>query len=161
MLRVATAADAPAIAALVNAAFHVERFFKSGDRTDVDDIRAHLQSGEFLLLETEQDAGCLTLAGCVYVERSGPRAYFGMLSIDPARQGEGLGRRLVEAVEAHCRREGCTEIRIHVVNLRAELPPFYRRLGYAESGTLPFPDDGGTTRPCHLVVMTKALASSG
>jgi hypothetical protein len=42
------------------------------------------------------------------------------------------------------------------VNLRAELPPLYRRLGYMESGTAPFEDDA-LTRPCHFVMMSKPV----
>jgi hypothetical protein len=45
-----------------------------------------------------------------------------------------------------------------IVNLRTELPPFYRRLGYAESGTAPFPDNGRAKQPCHFIRMSKPLA---
>ena len=44
-----------------------------------------------------------------------------MLSIDPARQGHGLGRQLIAAAEAHCRNAGCREMELEVVNLRTEL----------------------------------------
>jgi hypothetical protein len=37
------------------------------------------------------------------------------------------------------------------------LPAFYHRLGYAESGTLPFPPDQHASQPCHLVRMSKPL----
>ena len=80
-----------------------------------------------------------------------------MLSIEPAHQGRGFGRLLIDVVESRCRAAGCPRIKIHIVNLREELPPFYRRLGYAESGTLPFPIPEKATRPCHFIVMTKAL----
>jgi hypothetical protein len=46
---------------------------------------------------------------------------------------------------------------IEVVNLREELPPYYRRLGYVERGTRPFPDVERTSRPCHFIVMDKDL----
>ena len=46
---------------------------------------------------------------------------------------------------------------IHIVNLREELPPYYRRLGYVESGTLPFSDPDRASRPCFFIVMTKPL----
>ncbi len=156
--RIATLDDAKAITELVNAAFRVEDFFKVGDRTDVDEVRAHFASGEFLVLDVDDEPSSATRpAACVYLQRNGPRAYFGMLSIDPARQGQGLGRWMIDALESHCRRAGCRDIEIHVVNLRDELPPFYRRFGYLETGTLPFPDDGTSTRPCHFIVMTKRL----
>jgi ribosomal protein S18 acetylase RimI-like enzyme len=157
-LRIARADEAPAVAALVNAAFQVEAFFKRGDRTDAAEIRDLMQRGEFLVFDgpAASDSGTGPTA-CVYVCTNGDRGYFGMLSIDPRLQGRGLGRSIVTAVEARFRARGCRAVDIHVVNLREELPPFYERLGYVTSGTLPFPDDGSATRPCHFIVMTKRL----
>ena len=153
-LREASPADAEAVASLVNAAFRVESFFIEGDRTTAAEIQGLLGSGAFLLAEGPGGA----LAGCVYVERRGPRGYFGLLAVDPARQGSGLGRRLVGAAEEHCRQGGCAHVDIQVVNLREELPAFYRRLGYAESGTAPFPQPGKAKRACHFILMSKPLA---
>jgi len=158
-LRVATLDDVLAITELVNAAFRVEDFFKAGDRTDVDEVREHFATGEFLVLDADDESfGGRHLVACVYLARDGAKAYFGMLSIDPGRQGRGLGRVMIEGLEARCRESGCREIEIHVVDLREELPPFYRRFGYVETGVLPFPDDGSSTRACHFIVMTKRLA---
>jgi GNAT superfamily N-acetyltransferase len=96
----------------------------------------------------------------VYVKITGAIGYFGMLSIDPARQGQGLGARLIAFAEDYCREAGCSEMEIEVVNLRTELPPFYRRFGYTESGTRPFPDSERTKLPCHFIVMSKVLTPS-
>ena len=158
-LRTARAAEAAAIAALVNAAFQVEAFFKRGDRTDAGEIGNMMQRGEFLVLDHSEapDAPGTGLAACVYTRTNGDRGYFGMLSIDPRSQGRGLGRSIIAAVESRFRAQGCRAIDIHVVNVRKELPPFYERLGYVASGTLPFPDDGGATQPCHFIVMTKRV----
>jgi len=158
-LRVARADEATAVAALVNTAFQVEAFFKRGDRTDAGDIGNMMQRGEFLVLDhlEARDAPGTGLAACVYTRTNGDRGYFGMLSIDPRSQGRGLGRSIIAAVESRFRAQGCRAIDIHVVNLRKELPPFYERLGYVASGTLPFPDDGGATQPCHFIVMTKCM----
>ena len=147
--------EAEAVAALITLAYRVEAFFVTGDRTDATDVRRRMQRGEFLVVEEPPGV----LAGCVYVELRSGRGYFGMLSVDPARQGHGLGRTLVAAAEARCQAAGCDEMEIEVVNLRTELPPFYRRLGYAEGGTRPFPSDEGVTQPCHFIVMNKPLAS--
>jgi GNAT superfamily N-acetyltransferase len=151
-LREATTADAPPLAALVSAAYRVEDFFKIGDRIDAGGVLEKMRHGRFLLLEDGSG-----LAGCVYVEMNGPLGYFGLLSISPARQKQGLGARLIEAAESACRNAGCTEMEIEVVNLREELPPFYRKFGYAEQGTRTFPDDERSTQPCHFIVMRKAL----
>ena len=158
-LRVARADEAPAVAALVNAAFQVEAFFKRGDRTDAAEIRDLMQRGEFLVLDQPQAAGDsgAGLTACVYARMNGDRGYFGMLSIDPRFQRRGLGRSVVAAVESSFRARGCRAVDIQIVNLRTELRPFYERQGYVASGTLPFPDDGSATEPCHFIVMTKAM----
>ena len=147
--------EADAVAALVTLAYRVEAFFVTGDRTNAADVRRRMQRGEFLVLEDPPGV----LAGCVYVELRSDRGYFGMLSVDPARQGHGFGRALVAEAEARCQAAGCHEMEIEVVNLRTELPPFYRRLGYGEGGTRPFPSDERVTQPAHYIVMTKPLAS--
>jgi N-acetylglutamate synthase-like GNAT family acetyltransferase len=151
--RTAEPADAEAIARLVNAAFRPERFFTDGDRTNPEKVRALLQKGRFLLVE---QVGAL--AGCVYVELRGERGYFGLLAVDPAQQRSGMGTRMVAAAEQYCRAAGSHFMDLTIVNLRAELPGFYHRLGYAESGILPFPPDQHANQPCHLVKMSKPLA---
>jgi GNAT superfamily N-acetyltransferase len=152
-IRHAVPQDAPVLAALINDAFKVEAFFKIGDRTSAAEVLQMMTAGQFLVLEDPPGAA----AGSVYLKFEGDRAYFGMLSIERSRQGRGLGRHLVDAVEAECREHGCRHIDIHIVNLREELPPFYRRLGYVDRGTKPFPDTDRASRPCHMIVMTKAL----
>jgi GNAT superfamily N-acetyltransferase len=152
--RTAQLEDAENIARLVNTAFRAERFFIDGDRTNPEKVGALLQKGKFLLVE---EAGALT--GCVYVELRGQRGYFGLLAVDPALQRSGLGSRLVAAAEEWCRAGGCRTMDLTIVNLRKELPGFYHRLGYVESGTLPFPaEQHPPNQPCHLVVMSKPLA---
>jgi GNAT superfamily N-acetyltransferase len=150
-LRTAGPDDAPAIAALINRAFAVERSFKPGDRITADEVATRLVSGKFLLL------GESGLDACVYLEQRGERAYFGLLAVEPARQGQGLGRRLVAAAEAHARAAGCRHMDLQIVNVRDELVRFYTALGYAECGTAPFPPNEITTRPVHFVRMTRSL----
>jgi GNAT superfamily N-acetyltransferase len=115
-------------------------------------VHALLQKGQLLLAE---EAGVIT--GCVYVELRGDRGYFGLLAVDLARQGSGLGSRLVAAAEDDCRAAGCRFMDLTIVNLRPKLPGFYRRLGYVENGTAPFPSDQHANQPCHLIKMTKPL----
>jgi ribosomal protein S18 acetylase RimI-like enzyme len=80
-----------------------------------------------------------------------------MLSVEPTRQRRGLGRQLIDAVMTRCRSACCLEVEIHVVNLRRELPALYQRLGFVETATRPFRDDGSATRPCHFIVMKRPL----
>ena len=91
------------------------------------------------------------------MELRSERGYFGMLSVNPALQGRGLGRRLVDAAENYARAQGCTAMDIRVVNLRTELLPFYRKLGYAETGEVEPVDDPRALQPFHFVTMSKPL----
>ncbi|HEU5400431.1 MAG TPA: GNAT family N-acetyltransferase, partial [Terriglobales bacterium] len=148
-------ADIPAIVSLVNRAFEVELFFLNGDRTNVENVTEMMTKGEYLLAETPDG----NLVGAVYFENRGERAYFGMLSVEPRLKGTGLGRLLIETVEAHARKQGCVAMDITVVNLRTELPPYYRRFGYEISGELPPPEPMRVRSkiPCHLVRLSKSL----
>jgi len=80
-----------------------------------------------------------------------------MLSVDPQRQGSGLGKLLVGAAEDYTRNRGCGAMDNTVVNLRTELPPFYRKLGYEETGTAPLHEGMNVTQPAHLIRMSKPL----
>jgi predicted N-acetyltransferase YhbS len=152
-MREATAADIPTIVGLVNAAFLVEARFIRGDRTSAPEIEAMLGRGGFLV--AENDDGRVIAA--VYVEVRGERGYFGMLAVDPSQQGRGLGRRMVDAAEQHLRAAGCRAVDLRIVNARLDLPPFYRRLGYQDCGTQPFPDEGSQLEPLHFILMTKPI----
>jgi GNAT superfamily N-acetyltransferase len=152
MIRSAGERDAGALLDLINRAFAVERFFLDHDRIDLAGVEMFLKQGAFLISE---EAGLPE--ACVYVEVRASRGYFGLLSVDPARQRSGLGKRLIAAAEDYCRQAGCAFMDLQIVNLREELPPFYRKLGYVEMGTAPFPADIATKLPCHFVKMSKGL----
>jgi len=151
-MRAAEAADAPAVARLVNDAFRSERFFIDADRTDPDKVASLLQKGQFLM-RFEDDV----LTGCVYAEIRGERGYFGLLAVDPSCQRSGRGAQLIAAAEEHCRNAGCRFMDLTFVNVRQELPGYYQRFGYVENGTLPFPPDQVARIPVHLVRMSKTL----
>jgi N-acetylglutamate synthase-like GNAT family acetyltransferase len=138
---------------LINLAFaKVEQFFIDGDRISEAEVIASMQTGAFLVAERDGE-----LEGCVYVERNGPRAYFGLLSVNPEIQQRGAGSRLMAAAEEHARQLGCEVMDIKIVNLRTELPDFYRKRGYVESGTSSFPPEIETKLPCHFIDMSKRL----
>jgi GNAT superfamily N-acetyltransferase len=151
----ASLADAERITSLINRAFRLaEEFFIDEDRINLESVRNFFETGKFLLAECDGIP-----AACVYVELRVDRAYLGLLSVDPARQHSGLGSLLMDAAEAFCRALACCFMDIHVVNLREELLGFYRRRGYVETGTRPFPADLQTKVPCHFIEMSKPLAA--
>jgi len=152
-IRVAEPSDAEQIKAVINAAFRiVEEFFFDGNRITLEEVQRSFTTGAFLVAESEG-----AFAGCVYVEPRGERAYLGLLSVDPARQQSGVGSRLMTAGEEYCRERGARFMDILIVNLRTDLPAYYRRRGYAENGTTPFPEDVPTKQACHFINMSKPL----
>lgn len=163
-VRLAKPDDAEMITTVINCAFRpAEDFFVEGDRVDLSSVLNFLNSGKFLLAESEG-----TLLGCVYVEphhletnrpstQSQERAYLGLLSVDPGHQQSGMGTLLMEAAEDYCRELGIGFMDIKVVSLREGLFGFYRKRGYVETGTSPFPAEVETLLPCHFIDMSKPL----
>jgi GNAT superfamily N-acetyltransferase len=156
-VRAATEADIPEIIRVTNRAYRAESFCIKGERTDADDIRALCEAGRFLVID---DAECPTrLLGSVYLKITGARGYLGMLAVDPDAQGRGFSRLLVAAVETQCRAGGCGFVDLTVVNLRDDLFSYYRKLGFLEGETMPFPVPERMLKPLHLVRMSKAISS--
>jgi len=151
-LRLAEAADTEALVRLINQAFAVEKIVIEGERIDSEKVRTLFETGNFLLLyEAEQ------LVGCVYVEAKGKRGYLGLLGVRPDRQKSGFGRHLATAAEDFLRKAGCQAVDLRIVSVRAELPPFYERLGYAATAIAPIPDTIALKIPSHFIVMSKRL----
>jgi GNAT superfamily N-acetyltransferase len=151
-IRLALETDVEPLVRLINSAFRVELPFIDGDRIDREGVGTYMAKGKFLV--AEDFAG---LAGCVYVELRGGRGYLGLLSVDPPRQGAGLGRKLMDAAEDYFREARCVAVDLRVISPRAPLPAFYRHLGYSEAGTAPFAASVPTKVPCHYILMSKSI----
>jgi ribosomal protein S18 acetylase RimI-like enzyme len=154
VIRPANDADKTRLNQLVNTAFSIETFL-DGTRTSEESLAAMMQKGAILVAED----GDGRLIGCVYTEVRGERGYVGMLTVDPALQGRGLGTRIMRAAEEHLRSRGCVGVDIIVLSLRHELPPIYQRYGFVESGTAPYDLNRTikTGEDCHFIVMSKDL----
>jgi ribosomal protein S18 acetylase RimI-like enzyme len=93
-----------------------------------------------ILLMRDEEHGAL--AGCVSLELTpgSTVGYLSMLSIDPQRQAEGLGRTLLSKAEGNFKDQGATRVRITVIWLRQTLIEWYERRGYRTTGERePFP----------------------
>jgi len=153
-IRVAAMDDRTAMMPAINEAFAIEKFLE-GTRTDEQRLAEMMESGEFLIAQN----GSGRIVASVYVEIKGARGYLGMLAVDPTEQGKGLGRVMVDAVENYCRAKGCSGVDLVVISLRTDLPPFYRKLGYTETGTEEF-HPSRKLKPgvqCHCIAMSKEL----
>jgi len=146
--RTATVADAPALHELVHGAYRGdsarrgwthEADLLDGARIDHETLRSVLTGRGHVVLTAERRG---RLIGCVQVTDKGRGlTYLGMLTVDPALQGGGLGRDLIAVAEAEARgRFGARKMEMTVIAQRAELIAWYGRRGYLPTGeTRPFP----------------------
>jgi GNAT superfamily N-acetyltransferase len=96
-------------------------------------------------------------AGCVFCEVRERRGYLGLLAVYPERQGNGMGRKLMQAAEEYFRGAGCNAVDLRVVSAREELPAFYERFGYEIKGTEPVLPQVPAKVPLHFIHMSKTL----
>jgi GNAT superfamily N-acetyltransferase len=141
-----------ALTGLLNRAFAVENFFLVRNHVEREQVKRAAKSGTFLRMEQNGE-----MVGTVYCSCQGECGLLGMLAVEPKKQGLGFGRLLVQEAEQFLRRHGCHRAELRVVNLRAELLPFYRKLGYKETRLEPFPPEISVTRNCHLIRLAKYL----
>jgi GNAT superfamily N-acetyltransferase len=172
-IRKAGPGDTGELTRLINAAFTVERqHFKDRDRTNEDEVKQWLACGTFFVMDgatsgdmavnvtdtaTNTVAINPALTACVYVEPRGESCYFGLLSVDPAKQSQGLGRRLTEFAEDWAKGQGSIAMDLRYVDLREELGRTYARMGYVETGREDVPTGRGFTRAAQFVNMRKPL----
>ena len=67
------------------------------------------------------------------VGHDGHRGWVYYVAVDPERQGKGLGRTIMGAVEDWLREAGITKLQLLVRRENAKASAFYQTLGYAES----------------------------
>lgn len=146
-IRLANAADIPALHLLIEGAYRGEGAKRGwtheadllgGQRTDEAALREVLgDAGQRLLVAEEGGA----LVGCVSVrELPDGAAYLGLLTVEPGSQAGGLGRRLLEAAEDDARAAGASRMEMTVIRQRPELIAWYERRGYRLTGERrPFP----------------------
>lgn len=109
-----------------------------GQRIDREILRELLRRSDarVVLAESGQD-----LLACCELQLQGEAAYFGMFSVRPEQQGNGIGHRLLAEAERIAGEEwGCREMRMTVIDVREELLAWYLRRGYQRTGEYkPFP----------------------
>ncbi|WP_405002989.1 GNAT family N-acetyltransferase [Kitasatospora purpeofusca] len=145
--RAATSADVPALLDLVESAYRgdasragwtTEADLLAGQRTDTEGVATAVTHPDGVVLLAELDG---ELLACCQLERRGGRAYFGMFSVRPGRQGGGLGRAVLGRAERYAAEEwGVAEMEMTVIEQRSELIAWYERRGFRRTGDYsPFP----------------------
>lgn len=169
MIEKATPTDIPALVSLLNSAYRGEAS-KKGWTTEADMISGSIRTDEMQLKKMMNKPGSVFLknvdetgqiTGCVYLDKRSGKLYLGMLSVNPALQAKGTGKKLMLHAESYARQEGCPAIFMRVVSIRHELIAWYERQGYQKTGEVqPFEDSiyGKATTPFEFLVMEKLIS---
>ena len=130
-IRDAQAADSEAIANLLG---------QLGYPAEPDAIEARLERLRIVgdrVVVAEVDgrvAGLAQLHVSPSLEYDRPAAKLAALVVDESRRGEGIGRALVEEMEAEARARGCVLLFLTTAARRADAHAFYERVGFEETG---------------------------
>lgn len=165
-LSVATKGDADTLFALINEAYEVESgdtgvsFKKTKRFMGMDELMPCIDEKRCIVA---RESGSDKILGAIVWEESkdedgNTSLHFGPFAVSPAAQGRGVGRALLDAVEALAASRGCAYVKIEVVNHRSDLlgpTNIYEKRGFTVYGEAPFPAPERCTRPCHFVLMRK------
>ncbi len=142
MIRPATAADAPALAALLNHwILHTAVTFNPVPKTEndiLDMIAAKAAAGHAFLVA--EDTGQVIGQASYGQFRSGLGYRTCMehsISLLPGSHGKGLGRALLAAVEDHARSQGVHQMIAGISGENAAGRAFHARVGYRHLVTIP------------------------
>lgn len=141
LLRDATSGDVPQLVTLVESAYRgeasragwtTEADLLEGQRTDPDTLREVLDSPDCRFLLLERDA---ELVACCQLHQQDDVAHFGMFSVRPTVQGQGVGSFVLAEAERFARATwGAHWMEMKVLAPRADLISWYERRGYHRTG---------------------------
>jgi ribosomal protein S18 acetylase RimI-like enzyme len=169
IIEIATIDDISPLVNLVNDAYRGEPSRK-GWTTEADLLEGSLRIDAATMAHQIVQPGVViykylsdqrSILGCVSLEKQKEDIYLGMLSVSPHHQMHGIGKKLLEAADAHAKKNGLSRIRLTVISLRIELIEWYERHGFVKTGEKkPFSVDpifGRPTRPLEFIVMEKKV----
>jgi GNAT superfamily N-acetyltransferase len=130
-IRDAALADAEAIAGLLTQLGYPSEPAAVEARLD----RLRIVGDSVVVAEVDgRVAGLAHLQVSPAIERDRPAAKLGALVVDEAQRGRGIGRALVEAMEAEARLRGCELLFLTTAERRDDAHAFYERVGLEHSG---------------------------
>jgi ribosomal protein S18 acetylase RimI-like enzyme len=127
-IRVAVAADVPAVKAVTDAAYHhyIERIGVVPQPMEADHA-ADVAAGKVLLTE---EPGTGRVIGLVVIEAGEGHLFLDSIAVHPDAHGTGVGRRLLRFVDAHARALGLPEVRLYTNAMMWENQKIYPKYGY-------------------------------
>jgi ribosomal protein S18 acetylase RimI-like enzyme len=129
-IRVATAADTPAITNIVDQAYrhYIARIGKPPGPM-LDDYAARVSERAVWVLEEGA-----VIAAFIVLRPAPNYLLLDNIAVSPTRQGLGLGRRMLAFAEDEALRRGYREIRLYTHQTMVENQRLYASIGYEETG---------------------------
>lgn len=156
------------IANLVNRVYRIAEhglYKQKANRTTVEDLQELTKKGEVAVAQlNEKIVGAIRIGQ--HDENTGE---LGMLSVDDAHQGQGIGRELISFAEQKCKNKGLATIQLELLvpeegehPVKKILEKWYLRLGYRPiyTDTIDslFPQlNDKLAIPCNFIVFQKDL----
>lgn len=131
MIRRALSTERAAVEAIVAAAYspYIARIGKPPGPM-LDDYAALIADGAVSVLEDAEGG----IAAILVLLPKPDHLLLDNIAVRPDRQGQGLGRRLVEFADNEARRRGYREVRLYTHETMTENIALYLRLGFVETG---------------------------
>ena len=98
-------------------------------RLTAQSMKADAEKGALLLAERGGE-----LVGCVFAQVKGDALYIGKLAVRPGLQGEGIGRKLVDAARTEARRLGLGMLELQTRVELTENHATFARMGFVKTG---------------------------
>lgn len=148
MIRVASADNATAVHAIVDAAYrcYIPRIGKPPGPM-LDDYVKRIADGQVWILADDAD-----IVGILVLEETSNGLLLDNIAVAPGQQGKGHGRVLLEFAEAEAKRRGWNEIQLYTNALMTENIALYARIGYVETARV-------TEHGFDRIYMTKHLGT--
>ncbi|MFJ9710504.1 GNAT family N-acetyltransferase [Streptomyces sp. NPDC101234] len=123
-IRPAGAADVPAVKAVTDMAYHhyIARIGVVPQPMEADHM-ANVAAGRVFVVGDP-------VVGLVVIEAHGDHLFLDSIAVHPDAHGQGVGRRLLEFVDARARALGLFEVRLYTNALMWENREIYQKLGY-------------------------------
>lgn len=165
-LRAAAPADLPQLEIIIEEAYRqsdrgwtTEKDLVSGRRmepAELESLVRHPGDSGTLLVCAENE----TIHGCIFSSKNNTdTGYFGLFAVNPAEQGRGIGKQLLQFAEKWIAEVfNCQKIHAQVLESRRELIDYYERRGYAISEQrTPFCSPENLLKPVQFVSIIKTL----
>ncbi|MFI6623961.1 GNAT family N-acetyltransferase [Streptomyces sp. NPDC050528] len=123
-VRVAVVADVPAVKAVTDVAYrpYIARIGVVPQPMEADHLANVVAGRVFVTGEP--------VIGLVVIEERGDHLFLDSIAVHPEAHGTGVGRRLLEFVDARARALGLAEVRLYTNALMWENQEIYPRFGY-------------------------------